>query len=92
MIDGFKHKGLQRFFERGDARGINPQHAERINNILTTLNAATVIEGVDVPAYRLHALKGDMKGFWAITVRANWRIIFKFKDGRSFDVDLVDYH
>jgi toxin HigB-1 len=42
--------------------------------------------------FRLHALKGDLKGFWAITVRANRRIIFRFVDGDALDVDLVDYH
>ena len=44
------------------------------------------------PSFRLHRLKGKLKGFWAVTVRANWRIIFRFKDGKAFDVDLVDYH
>jgi len=37
-------------------------------------------------------LKGDRKGFWAVTVRANWRVIFRFEDGDAFDVDYVDYH
>ncbi len=41
---------------------------------------------------KLHALKGDLKGFWAVTVRANWRIIFRFKDAKAFDVDFIDYH
>jgi proteic killer suppression protein len=92
MIIGFKHKALQRFFEGGEPRGINPQHAEKIGDILTVLNVASTIEDVDLPTFRLHALKGPLKGFWAVTVRANWRIIFKFKDGKAFDVDLVDYH
>lgn len=92
MIIGFKHKGLQRYFETGESRGINPQHAEKIGDILTVLNAASTIEAVDLPAFRLHALKGNLKGFWAVTVRANWRVMFKFKDGKAFDVDLADYH
>lgn len=92
MIASFKHKALQRYFETGEPRGINPQYAEKIGDILTVLNAASTVEGMDLPSFRLHALKGDMKGFWAVTVRANWRIVFKFKDGKAFDVDLVDYH
>ncbi|HAH09313.1 MAG TPA: peptidase [Alphaproteobacteria bacterium] len=92
MIAGFKHKALKRFFETGDPRGINPHYAAKIGDILTVLNSASAIEGVDLPSFRLHPLKGDMKGFWAVTVRANWRIVFKFEDGRAFDVDLVDYH
>ena len=45
-----------------------------------------------LPSFRLHPLKGDRKGFWAVTVSANWRIVFHFADGNAFDVDLIDYH
>ena len=45
-----------------------------------------------IPSYRLHALKGDLKGYWSVRVKANWRIIFRFEEGDAFDVDLVDYH
>jgi toxin HigB-1 len=64
----------------------------RIRQILTTLEAAQTIEGVRQPLFKLHPLKGDLKGFWAVTVHANWRIIFRFENGKAFDVDLVDYH
>jgi toxin HigB-1 len=47
---------------------------------------------MDLPAYRLHPLKGRMRGFWAVTVRANWRVIFRFAEGNAEDVDYVDYH
>ena len=50
------------------------------------------IADLDYATFRLHPLKGDLKGFWSITVRANWRIIFRFEDGKAFDIDLVDYH
>jgi proteic killer suppression protein len=50
------------------------------------------IEAMRLPTYGLHLLKGDLKGFWAVTVRANWRVIFRFEDGKASDVDLVDYH
>jgi proteic killer suppression protein len=46
---------------------------------------------MDLPGFRLHQLKGQMKGFWAVTVRANWRVIFRF-DRDAEDVDYVDYH
>ena len=65
---------------------------ERISIILSTLHAAPSIEGMNVPTFRLHPLKGELRGFWAVTVRANWRIIFRFEDGKASDVDLVDYH
>ena len=92
MIERFRHKGLRLLFEEGDPTGVNPQHVEKIENILGLLDVAQNIEDMDVPTFRLHTLKGDLKGFWAVTVRANWRIIFRFADGRASDVDLIDYH
>jgi len=67
-------------------------HAEKLGNILFQLNAATAIADMDLPGFRLHLLKGEMKGFWAVTVRANWRVIFRFEDGQAVEVDYVDYH
>jgi proteic killer suppression protein len=64
----------------------------RVENILSVLDAATSPWALDLPGYRLHPLKGDRRGFWAVTVRANWRIIFVFRDGDVYDVDLIDYH
>jgi proteic killer suppression protein len=64
----------------------------RIRLILSALDAAAVIEDMDQPAFRLHPLKGDLKSYWAITVRANWRIVFQFADGEASNVDLTDYH
>jgi toxin HigB-1 len=92
MIASFRHKGLKRFFERGDARGLNAEHAKRIRVILTVLNPAGTIQGVDRAGFNLHALKGDRAGQWAVTVRANWRIVFRLTNGEASDVDLVDYH
>jgi proteic killer suppression protein len=46
---------------------------------------------MDMPGFRLHTLKGEFKGFWAVTVRANWRVIFRFVDPDAFDVDYLDY-
>jgi proteic killer suppression protein len=92
MIASFRHKGLRRLFEDDDPRGVNPQHIERIENILGLLDVARTIGDIDVHGLRLHALTGNRKGFWAVTVRANWRITFRFGDGNVFDVDLVDYH
>ena len=64
----------------------------RIQVLFAALDAAKVIEDLQRPSFRLHPLKGELKGYWAVTVRANWRIIFRFEDGNVFDVDFVDYH
>ncbi len=65
---------------------------ERIRDILATLDAAATMDGINRPSLRLHPLKGGLKGSWAVTVRANWRIIFRYNDGKAFDVDFIDYH
>lgn len=92
MIESFKHKALRRLFEDNDRRGLNPDHVDKIRLILLALHGADEIEVMNLPSFRLHALTGDLKGFWSVTVRANWRIIFRFENGNAFDVDLIDYH
>jgi len=92
MIVSFKHRGLKRLYERNDASKINPQHLAKIEDILAALDAAKQIEDMDIATFRLHPLTGDLDGFWSVTVRSNWRIVFRFEDGKGSDVDLVDYH
>ena len=92
MIKSFRHKGLARFFEKDDGSKLPPELLPRINLILSTLHAAEEIAGMDLPTFRLHALKGDRQGFHAVTVRANWRIVFRFDEESVLDVDFVDYH
>ena len=91
MIRTIRHKGLKRLFEEDDPRGVNPEHAQTLRDILATINAAPTLAHLNQPGLRLHPLKGQMKGFWSITVRANWRVIFRFDDGAE-DIDYVDYH
>jgi proteic killer suppression protein len=92
MIRSFKHRGLKRLYEQGDRSGIRPDLVEKAERILTALDAATTPQALDVPGYRLHPLKGDLKGFWSVTVKANWRIIFRFEGEDAHDVELIDYH
>lgn len=92
MIASFKHRGLKRLHEKGDRSGIRADLLDKIERILTVLDAANAPEALDLPGYRLHALRGDLRGYWAVTVRANWRIIFRFADGQAQDVELIDYH
>ena len=92
MIGSFKHKGLKRFYESGDVRGINPKHSEKIEDILGNLDTATVIEDMRARTFKLHRLKGSRKNVWAVTVSANWRITFTFTDGEAYDIHYEDYH
>ncbi len=92
MIFGFKHKGLRRLYENGSSRGLSAGHVEKVENILAMLDQACRPEDLDLRGFRLHPLKGDLRGYWSVTVRANWRVIFRFVDGDAVDVDLLDYH
>ena len=76
MIETFKHRGLKRLYEQGDRSGVRADMADKIENILTLLDEAKSVEVLNAPGLRLHQLKGDLKGFWSVSVRANWRIIF----------------
>ena len=92
MIRAIRHKGLRRLYEEDDPRGVMSEHAQKLRDILARLDAAATAADMDLPGLRLHSLKGELKGFWAVTVRANWRVIFRFVDGDALDVDYVDYH
>lgn len=92
MIRTIRHKGLRRLYEDDDPRGLPKEHVEKLRDLLARLDVATAIADMDLPGFRLHPLRGDLKGFWAIAVRANWRVIFRFAEGEASDVDYVDYH
>jgi proteic killer suppression protein len=92
VIERIRHKGLARFFEVGDVRGINAQHADRLRLLLTALNIATSPNGMNLPGAKLHPLKGELKGYWAVSVSGNWRLIFQFDGPNATNVDLIDYH
>jgi toxin HigB-1 len=92
VIRSFKHKGLKRLFEDGETKGVAADHIQKIENILAVLNRAQGSEDMSLPGFALHQLKGELKGFWSVTVRANWRIVFRFENGDAYEVNLIDYH
>ena len=92
MIRSIRHKGLKRLFQSDDARGVIAEHEVKLRDILARLDAAGSAADMDVAGFRLHALRGALRGFWAVTVRANWRVIYRFAETDVFDVDYLDYH
>ena len=92
MIRSFRHKGLKLLFEDGSRRGVRAGHADRIERILARLDQASEPRHMDLPGFRLHPLKGEWAGFWAVTVSGNWRVVFRFEGGHASDVGLTDYH
>ncbi len=92
MIENIRHRGLKRLYQTGDKSRLRPDIADKAERFLSVLDEAVTIRDVDLPGYSLHALTGDMRGFYSISVSRNHRIIFRFKDSTAYDVDLVDYH
>lgn len=90
--DRYDRKGQRGFFESGRTAGIQAAHAARLRLLLTALDTAGVIGDMDIPGFRLHPLKGSMKGLWSISVNANWRLTFEFNDGDAILLDYEDYH
>ena len=92
-IRSFRHKGLKRLYEVGERRDVPASLAEKIADVLLAIDEAQRPQDVGLfPGWRVHPLKGDLKGFWSVSVSGNWRVIFRFTKGDAFDVDLVDYH
>ncbi len=77
--------------EGGSAAGAAPIR-RKVGRILARLDEATVPANLDLPGFRLHALKGDLAGYWSVSVSGNWRIVFRFDGVHADDVDLIDYH
>lgn len=92
MIRSFRHKGLQKFFEKGSKAGIQAQHAPRLRLMLTRLDDSTRPSDMDAPGWNLHVLKGDLKGHWAVWVDGHWRLTFAFEGEDAVLVDYQDYH
>jgi proteic killer suppression protein len=92
MIRTIRHRGLKRLFERADGSRIDPRLLDKVQRVLTLLQAAEAPEDMNLPGFVLHPLSGDLRGFWSVRVSGNWRVIFRFEDGHAWDVDLVDYH
>jgi proteic killer suppression protein len=92
VIRSFRHRGLQRLFERSDRSRIRADFADKVERVLARLDASAQPADMEVPGFGLHAMTGDRKGFWSVVISRNWRVIFRFEDGDAYDVDFVDYH
>jgi proteic killer suppression protein len=93
IIRSITHRGLRRFVENNDPRGLRPDLVNRVRNVLAVLIAAETMEGVTgPPGWRIHQLAGDRRGTWSISVSGNWRITFAVENSEIHNLDLEDYH
>jgi proteic killer suppression protein len=92
-IAGFRHKDLERFWRRDEARGVARQHEAKLRAMLTAIEEAeNVAELETVPGWRLHPLKGNRKGVWSLTVTRNHRLTFRVEGSSVSEIDFEDYH
>jgi toxin HigB-1 len=92
-IVSIRHKGLRQLFRDDNRKGVPAEFADKIQRMLTAIHVAHSIDEIDlVPGWRLHALKGNLKGHWSLTVTRNYRLLFRFVGGDAYDLDLVDCH
>ena len=92
MIKKIISKKLKLYFQKGDASRLPAADMDKIQTILYLLETCTSVEQLNLPGFNLHPLKGTYAGFWAVTVRANWRIVFRFENEEATDIDYIDYH
>ncbi len=92
MIVSFRHKGLETLYRTNSASGLHAAHLSKLRRILAALDAAASPTDLNQPGYKLHPLKGDLKGHWSIWVNGNWRVTFRFVGNDTELVDYRDYH
>ena len=92
MIASFRHRGLKALYDGRTTRRVAPDHVQKLLDILAVLDRSRGPADMDLPGFRLHPLKGDLKGHYAVSVSGNWRVTFRFEEGDAVDIDYVDYH
>jgi proteic killer suppression protein len=92
MIRRFQHRGLKMLYDKDDRRGVSAEHVEKTARVLARLDVVTRPEQLKLPGFALHRLEGDLGGYWSVALRGHWRIIFRFDQGNTTAVDLVEYH
>jgi proteic killer suppression protein len=92
MIHSFRSRSLKRLWERNDVSKLPPERLQRINMVLDRLDAATCPDDMNLPGFGFHKLSGASKGRYAVSISANWRITFAWKEQDAIDVDFEDYH
>ena len=92
MIRSFRHRGLKALYEGRTAGKVSPEHVQKLRDILALLDQSSRAADLQLPGLRCHALKGSLRGHYAVSVSGNWRVTFRFENGHAVDVDYIDYH
>jgi len=92
VIRSFKHRGLKALYDGRTPKRVAPEHVGKLRDILAALDRSRTAQDMDLPGFRLHALKGALKGHCAASVSGNWRVTFRIEDGHAVDLHYADYH
>ena len=88
-------KGLRQLYEDGNAKGLPAAMGDKLRKLLLALETAETLDQLArFPGWKLHPLKGDLKGVWSLTVTGNWRLVFRYDEqtNTASDIELIDYH
>jgi proteic killer suppression protein len=94
-LTGFRHKGLKQIYAGENTKRLSAAMADKLRKLLFSMETANGLDQVSrFPGWKLHRLKGDLNGFWSLTVTGNWRLIFRYDEeaNTADDIDLIDYH
>jgi len=92
MIRTWKNAATRRFAAEGAGRfpGLDRGKAAARLQLLDAVQSMTEIPSL--ASIGLHKLRGSRKGRWAMTINGPWRLVFEFRNGDAYDVEIVDYH
>ena len=91
----FRDKGLRQLYQDGSARGVPSAMADKLRKLLLAMETVETLQQLErFPGWKLHPLKGELKGFWSLTVTGNWRLVFRYNEetNTASEIDLIDYH
>ena len=94
-IESIRHKGLRQLYDDDNGRGVQAGAVDKLRKLLLAIETASGLDDLKMfPGWRLHVLKGDLAGFWSLTVTGNWRLIFQYEaaNNTASILDLIDYH
>jgi proteic killer suppression protein len=93
MISSFRDKEAERLWQSGTSRRLPSNLQRRAFKKLAILNAAVTLDNLKVPpGNQLEALRGNRAGQYSIRVNDQYRVCFVWRDGKAFEVEIVDYH
>jgi len=93
MIKSFANPESEELFSSGKSSSLPPDILKRARRKLYAIDAACSVDDLrSPPGNKLHQLKGNRQGQYAISVNDQWRICFAFEGGDAYDVEVCDYH